>query len=45
VRVIYYWAHPQDKLLMLLIYAKKEQDDLTPDQIKVLRRMIEEEYP
>jgi hypothetical protein len=45
VRVIYYWAVTQDRLLMLLIYAKNEQDDLSKDQLKVLRRMIEEEYP
>jgi hypothetical protein len=30
---------------MLLMYAKNEQDDLTIDQVKVLRRIIEEEYP
>jgi mRNA-degrading endonuclease RelE of RelBE toxin-antitoxin system len=45
VRVIYYWVKIQDRILMLLIYAKAEQDDLTPDQLKVLRRIIEEEYP
>jgi mRNA-degrading endonuclease RelE of RelBE toxin-antitoxin system len=45
VRVIYYWVKIQDRILMLLIYAKAEQDDLTPDQLKVLRQMIEEEYP
>jgi mRNA-degrading endonuclease RelE of RelBE toxin-antitoxin system len=45
VRVIYYWAVVHDKILMLFIYAKNEQDDLTPDQLKVLRRIIEEEYP
>ena len=45
VRVIYYWVKIQERILMLLIYAKTEQDDLTPDQLKVLRRIIEEEYP
>lgn len=45
VRVIYYWAVPQDRILMLLMYAKNVQDDLTVEQLKVLRRMIEEEYP
>jgi hypothetical protein len=44
-RCIYYWAVHQDCLLMLLIYAKNEQDDLTPDQKKILRRIIKEEYP
>lgn len=44
VRAIYYWAVAQDQILMLMIYAKNEQDDLTPDQLKILRRIIEEEY-
>ncbi len=44
VRVIYYWAIIHDKILLLYLYAKNEQDDLTPDQLKVLRRIIEEEY-
>lgn len=45
VRMIYYWAVAYDKILMLFMYAKNEQDDLTPEQLKVLRRIIEEEYP
>ncbi|NCP15930.1 type II toxin-antitoxin system RelE/ParE family toxin [bacterium] len=45
VRVIYFWAVSQERILMLLIYAKNEQDDLTPDQLKVLNRIVEEEYP
>ena len=44
VRVIYYWAVVHDKILMLFMYAKNEQDDLTPEQLKVLRRIVEEEY-
>jgi hypothetical protein len=30
---------------MLLMYAKSEQDNLTVEQLKVLRKIIEEEYP
>jgi hypothetical protein len=45
VRMIYYWAVQQDRILMLLMYAKNEQDDLTAEQLKVLRKIIEEEYP
>jgi hypothetical protein len=44
VRVIYYWAVRQERLLMLLIYAKGELDDLTPRQLALLRRVVEEEY-
>jgi hypothetical protein len=45
VRVIYYWAVQQECILMLLMYAKNVQDDLTAEQLKALRRIIEEEYP
>jgi hypothetical protein len=45
VRVINYWAVKQDRILMLWMYAKNVQTDLTPEQFKVLRRIIEEEYP
>jgi hypothetical protein len=45
MRVIYYWAVKQDRILMLMIYAKNEQANLTPEQLKVLRSIIEEEYP
>lgn len=44
-RLIYYWAAEQDHLLMLFIYAKNESDDLTRDQIKTLRNIVEREYP
>jgi mRNA-degrading endonuclease RelE of RelBE toxin-antitoxin system len=45
VRVIYYWYVPGSQILMLLIYKKSAQDDLTPIQLKVLRELVEEEYP
>jgi mRNA-degrading endonuclease RelE of RelBE toxin-antitoxin system len=45
VRVIYYWAVSHDKILMLLMYAKNDQENLTEKQLKVLRTIIEEEYP
>jgi hypothetical protein len=45
VRTIYYWAVLHDKILMLFMYTKNEQDNLTAEQLKVLRRIVEEEYP
>lgn len=45
IRVIYYWAVEQDRLLMLFLFAKNDRDDLTPDQLKILRKIVEEEYP
>jgi len=43
--VIYYWAVQQDRILLLLIYAKNEMDKLSPEQLKVVRKIIEDEYP
>lgn len=41
LRVIYYW-NPPDTIFMLFPYRKTEQEDLTPDQLKILRRMVKE---
>ncbi len=43
-RIIYYWAISRDQILMLFIFAKNERSDLTPNQLSVLRQMVEEEY-
>jgi mRNA-degrading endonuclease RelE of RelBE toxin-antitoxin system len=45
VRIIYYWHVPGDRILMLGAYAKSDQDDLTPRQRAMLRKIIETEYP
>jgi hypothetical protein len=45
VRVIYYWAVAQERLLMLLLYPKNVQDNLSPAQLKALRQIVEVEYP
>ncbi len=45
MRVIYYWAVKQERLLMLFMYPKNVRGDLTPAQLKVLRAIVEEEYP
>lgn len=45
VRVIYYWHVPGDRLLMLLVYPKNEQDDLSERQRRALRKIVEDEYP
>jgi mRNA-degrading endonuclease RelE of RelBE toxin-antitoxin system len=44
VRAIYYWLVSDERILMLFLYPKNIQDNLTPQQIKVLRQIIEEEY-
>lgn len=45
VRTIYYWAVTNEQILMLFMYAKNDQADLTPSQLKMLRKIVEEEYP
>ncbi|AHK15225.1 type II toxin-antitoxin system RelE/ParE family toxin [Thalassolituus oleivorans] len=40
-RVIYYWRSAHDQILMLLAYPKNDQDDLSPDQKKVLKAIVE----
>ncbi len=40
-----YWAVKEDQILMLFVFAKNEQDDLLPNQLRILRKLIEDEYP
>lgn len=44
LRVIYYWAAAEDVCYMLYAYAKNEQGDLTRAQIRVLARLVREEF-
>ena len=44
-RVIYYWAVSQEQILLLLIYLKSEQEDLSPDQVRFLRQIVQDEHP
>lgn len=44
IRVIYYWFVSQDTLLLLFAYPKSERDDLTPDQLRQLKKIVEGEY-
>ena len=41
VRVIYYWWTGKDRISMLFIYPKNERDDLSAEQLKLLRRALE----
>lgn len=45
LRVIYYWHVPGSTILFLLAYPKNEQDDLTQAQIKVLKTLVQSEFP
>jgi mRNA-degrading endonuclease RelE of RelBE toxin-antitoxin system len=43
-RIIYYWATRFNEILMLCVYAKNEMDDLSLDQLKIIRQVVEQEY-
>ena len=42
-RLIYYWCKGKEIILMLMIYQKNETEDLTNDQIKILKSIVEGE--
>lgn len=42
-RLIYYWFKDEEVILMLMIYKKNETKDLTKDQIKILKSIVEGE--
>lgn len=44
VRLIYYWVVHRETILFLFAFRKNERSDLTPDQLRFLRRIVEEEY-
>ena len=40
LRVIYYWWVAKDRISLLMVYPKNEQDDLTADQLKQLKNQL-----
>jgi len=44
VRVIYYWFRSRDRILLLFAFAKNERDDLARDQLRQVKRVVEDEY-
>ena len=43
LRLIYFWAASEELFYMLYAYPKNVQDDLTPTQVRTLRRLVQEE--
>jgi mRNA-degrading endonuclease RelE of RelBE toxin-antitoxin system len=41
-RIIYYWVTRRDTVILIFIFKKSERSDLTKDQLKKLRAMVEE---
>jgi mRNA-degrading endonuclease RelE of RelBE toxin-antitoxin system len=44
IRILYYWAVKHDQILLLDLFAKNEDDDLTSKQYKVLVAYLRREY-
>ncbi len=42
LRVIYYWDVKNETIFMLLVYPKTAQSELTPEQQKILSRLVME---
>lgn len=43
IRVIYYYFTEEDQIYMLYAYPKSKKDDLTADQFKQLKQLVEEQ--
>jgi mRNA-degrading endonuclease RelE of RelBE toxin-antitoxin system len=39
-RIIYFWWVARERISMLMVYPKSEQDDLAPDQLKLLKGQL-----
>ena len=44
LRIIYYWHGGEETIYLLLIYTKTRSDNMTPDQIRALRQVVQEEF-
>jgi hypothetical protein len=44
IRVIYYWYEASETYCMLYAYRKSAQEDLSPKQLKLLARLVREEF-
>lgn len=43
IRVIYYYFTENEQIYMLFAYPKSKKDDLTSDQLKQLKQLVEEQ--
>jgi hypothetical protein len=44
IRVIYFWHAGDETFFMLFAYSKNVQGDLTPTQVRTLKRFVEQEF-
>lgn len=43
LRVIYYWGPAEDVIYLLFLYPKNRQENLTADQLRRLKQIVEED--
>lgn len=41
LRIIYYWQTADDQIWLLVAYPKSDRDDLSQDEIKQLKKLVE----
>ena len=44
LRVIYFWEAKSETFYMLTMYRKSEQEELSAGQLRILRRLVAEEF-
>lgn len=44
LRVIYYWEADSETVYMLTVYRKNDQEDLSARQLRILSRLVAEEF-
>lgn len=42
LRIIYYWDVSDESFFMLAVYKKSKKEDLTQQQLRILRGLVEE---
>ena len=43
LRLVYYWDKPEETIYLLFLYRKSDREDLSPQQLRILSRLIREE--
>ncbi len=44
LRAIYFWETMSETFYMLTVHRKNDQEDLTPKQVAIMRRLVKEEF-
>lgn len=41
--MLYYWDKPEETIYLMFLYAKSDQEDMSPQQLRTLSKVIREE--